>query len=296
MTICMTSVEDVRVEVKQVRQRGCTIGLVPTMGALHAGHISLIREARERTGFVVVSIFVNPTQFGPNEDFRRYPRPFEKDFQVCQQERVELVFAPGADTMYPANFQSFVQVERIQQYLEGASRPGHFKGVATVVLKLFNIIRPDIAFFGQKDAQQARLIQHMARDLNLPVRLQICPTVRESDGLALSSRNQYLDPEQRRNASMLYKALQEAEQMILKGERSTAAIEKHVAARIGSTRGAVLDYVAAVDSDSFEPIPHIEGDVIIALAVRFGQTRLIDNILVTSAALKSPPNHLLPAG
>jgi pantoate--beta-alanine ligase len=296
MTICMASVEDVRVEVKQARDRGRTIGLVPTMGALHAGHVSLIREARERTGFVVVSIFVNPTQFGPNEDLNRYPRPFEKDFQICREEGADLVFAPSADTMYPAHFQSFVQVERMQQYLEGASRPGHFKGVATVVLKLFNIIRPDTAFFGQKDAQQARLIQQMVRDLNLPVGLQICPTVRELDGLALSSRNQYLDAEQRRNAPILYKALQEAEQLILKGERSTAEIEKHITARIASTPGAVLDYVAAVDSDRFEPIQRIEGDVIIALAVRFGRTRLIDNVLVSSATLKSLPNHLLPAG
>jgi pantoate--beta-alanine ligase len=280
MTICMASVEDVRVEVKQARDGGRTIGLVPTMGALHAGHISLIHEARERTGFVVVSIFVNPTQFGPNEDFNRYPRPFDNDFQVCREESVDLVFAPSADTIYPANFQSFVQVERIQQYLEGAARPGHFKGVATVVLKLFNIIRPDIAFFGQKDAQQARLIQQMVRDLNLPVKLHICPTVRELDGLALSSRNQYLDREQRKNAPILYKALQEAEQIILGGERAAALVEQHVAGRVRSTPGAVLDYVAAVNSDTFEPIQRIEGDVIVALAVRFGQTRLIDNIVV----------------
>src|SRR5262245_56013648 len=177
------------------------------MGALHAGHASLMQAARRECGYVVVTIFVNPTQFGPNEDLDRYPRQLERDLKVCEREGVDLIFAPTATTMYPPGFRTYVEVHELQDVLCGASRPGHFRGVVTVVLKLFHIIQPDVAYFGQKDAQQARIIQQMVRDLDVPVRLRICPIVRESDGLALSSRNQYLDPDQRRHATVLYRAL-----------------------------------------------------------------------------------------
>ncbi len=192
-----------RQAVAEARRAGKTIGLVPTMGALHAGHVSLIDAARAADGFVVVSIFVNPTQFGPKEDLSRYPRPLERDLEMCGAAGVDLVFTPDAATMYPPGFRTFVEVNELSEVLEGASRPGHFRGVATVVLKLFNLVQPDRAYFGQKDAQQVRIIQQMVRDLNVPVEVVVRPTVREPDGLALSSRNQYLDAEQRRKAVAL---------------------------------------------------------------------------------------------
>src|SRR5438270_243878 len=191
------TIEAVRRGVAAARGRHQTVGLVPTMGALHAGHVSLIRAARAETAFVVVSVFVNPTQFGPNEDFTRYPRPLEGDLKLCARERVDLVFAPAATEMYPPDFRTFVEVRDLQDVLCGASRPGHFRGVATVVLKLFNIVQPDVVYFGQKDAQQIAIIRRMMIDLNLPQILRVLPTVREPDGLAMSSRNRYLDPTQR---------------------------------------------------------------------------------------------------
>ena len=207
------------------RRAGKTVGLVPTMGALHAGHVSLIDAARAADGFVVVSIFVNPTQFGPKEDLSRYPRPLERDLEMCGAAGVDLVFTPDAATMYPPGFRTFVEVNELSDVLEGASRPGHFRGVATVVLKLFNLVQPDRAYFGQKDAQQVRIIRQMVRDLNVPVEVVVRPTVREPDGLALSSRNQYLDAEQRRKAVALNEALEEAEATIRAGERDPVVIE-----------------------------------------------------------------------
>ena len=198
-----TAIEDTLGALARARQRSLTIGLVPTMGALHAGHISLIRAARAETGFVVVSIFVNPTQFEPSEDFHRYPRPFDRDVQVCAAEGVDLIFHPDSGTLYPVGYQTYVEVHGLEEVLCGASRLGHFRGVATIVCKLFNIIQPAVAYFGQKDAQQARIIQQMVRDLDVPVRPRIGPIVREPDGLALSSRNQYLDADQRRLATVL---------------------------------------------------------------------------------------------
>jgi pantoate--beta-alanine ligase len=272
------TIEAVRLAVTEARARSLTVGLVPTMGALHAGHISLIRAARQECGYVAVSIFVNPTQFGPREDLERYPRPLKQDLEVCEEHHVDLVFAPDACVMYPQGFRTFVEVEELQDVLCGASRPGHFRGVATVVLKLFNIVQPDIAYFGQKDAQQARIIQQMADDLNLPVRLRVCPIVRESDGLALSSRNQYLDPAQRERARVLYQALEEVRRRVEKGERDARVLREVLASRIGATPGAVLDYAAVVDADSLKPIARLKGEVLVALAVKFGATRLIDNI------------------
>jgi pantoate--beta-alanine ligase len=248
------------------------------MGSLHEGHVSLIRAARADTGFVVVSIFVNPTQFGPHEDLASYPRPLAQDLAVCAREQVDLVFHPEAQVMYPPGFQTFVEVHELQDVLCGPSRPGHFRGVATVVLKLFNIVQPDIAYFGQKDAQQALIIQRMVRDLNVPVRLRVCPIVRAPDGLAQSSRNQYLDPNQRRAATALSRALQEARKLVEDGERDAAAVQRLLAARIQQTQGALLDYAAVVDADTLEPVARLQGDVLLALAVKFGATRLIDNL------------------
>jgi pantoate--beta-alanine ligase len=275
-----TTVEAVREAVGQARRESRTIGLVPTMGALHAGHTSLIRAARAQTDFVVVSIFVNPTQFGPSEDLGRYPRPFTEDIQVCAAEGVHLIFHPEAATVYPPGFRTFVGVTQLQDVLCGASRPGHFRGVATVVLKLFNIVQPDVAFFGQKDAQQARLLQQMTSDLNLPIRLVVCPIVREPDGLALSSRNQYLDPDQRQRATVLYRALCAVRDRVQAGERRADELIRLLKATIEPTPGARLDYAAVVDADTLQPVERLTGRVLVALAVYFGATRLIDNVVV----------------
>ncbi len=282
MTIATAAtMEAVRAAVRQARARGLSVGLVPTMGALHAGHTSLIEAARAQTGFVVVSIFVNPTQFGPNEDLARYPRPLEQDLRLCAAEGVDLVFVPEPATVYPPGFRTYVEVQGLQDVLCGASRPGHFRGVATVVLKLFNIVQPDVAFFGQKDAQQVRLIEQMVADLNVPVTIRRCPTVREPDGLALSSRNQYLSAEQRRHATVLARALEEVRLRVEAGERDAAALERLLAERVAATPGARLDYAAVVDYDTLQRLPRLRGTVLVALAVFFGTTRLIDNALLT---------------
>ncbi len=260
--------------------KGLRVGLVPTMGALHEGHASLIRAARCEMGFVVLWLFVNPTQFGPKEDFTRYPRPFERDLEVCRTEGIDLIFAPQRETVYPEAFSSWVQVEGMQDVLEGASRPGHFRGVCTVVLKMFNMVGPDVAYFGQKDAQQVIVLKRMVRDLNVPVDLRVCPTVREPDGLALSSRNVYLDPEQRRHAVALFEALGAAREQVFRGERNTGLVQRSLAERIRATPGAVLDYAAVVDAESLRPVEPLHGKVLLALAVRFGATRLIDNLVL----------------
>jgi len=275
-----TTIADARRAVAEARQRGLSVGLVPTMGALHAGHLSLIRAARQENGFVVVSIFVNPTQFGPSEDLARYPRPFAEDVDKCRAESVDLIFHPDAAEMYPDGHVTFVEVHSLQEVLCGASRPGHFRGVATVVLQLFNIVQPDAAYFGQKDAQQARIIARMIRDLHVPVRLRVMPIVRESDGLALSSRNQYLDAEQRKNAVALSRALQEARRRVEQGERTAAVLVKLLTERIAATPGAVLDYAAVVDEATLQPLTRRAGKVLMALAVRYGATRLIDNTVL----------------
>jgi pantoate--beta-alanine ligase len=253
------------------------------MGALHAGHASLIQAARADTDFVVVSIFVNPSQFGPNEDLTRYPRPFEPDVQLCANEGVDLIFQPTLEVMYPASFQTWVEVADMQKVLCGASRPGHFRGVATIVLKLFNIVQPDVAYFGQKDAQQARLLQQMVHDLDLPVRLRICPIVREPDGLALSSRNVYLDADQRKHATVLHRALELMRSRIEGGERRADALLAVGRALIEATPGTRVDYVAIVDWQTLQPVSQVQGKVLIALAVFVGTTRLIDNMLMEIA-------------
>jgi pantoate--beta-alanine ligase len=273
-------IETTRAAVTAAKARGLTVGLVPTMGALHAGHISLLRAARRECGFVVASIFVNPTQFGPHEDLARYPRPLQQDLAVCAAENVDLVFHPAASVMYPPGYHTYVEVEQFQEVLCGASQPGHFRGVATIVLKLFNIVRPDVAYFGQKDAQQARLLEQLVRDLNVPVRIDICPIARAADGLALSSRNQYLDALQRQHATVLFRSLQEMQCRIAAGERVAQTLLDVATQMIAGTPGARLDYAAAVDYATLQPLELLHGKVLLALAVYFGSTRLIDNVLI----------------
>jgi pantoate--beta-alanine ligase len=282
MTVAVAAtVAEVRGRVAAARSAGKTVGLVPTMGALHEGHASLIRQARAATGYVVVTIFVNPTQFGPHEDLTRYPRPLETDLATCAACGADLAFVPSVETIYPPGFRTFVEVTGLQDVLEGASRPGHFRGVATVVLKLFNMVQPDVAWFGQKDGQQVRIIRQLVRDLDVPVEIRVGPTVREADGLALSSRNQYLDATARRHAPVLAAALEAARARITAGERDAAVIGRAMGDRIAATPGAVLDYAAVVDADTLQPVTRLQGPILLAIAVRFGSTRLIDNIPVT---------------
>jgi pantoate--beta-alanine ligase len=281
MTVAVAATAaELRGHVAAARRAGKTVGLVPTMGALHEGHASLIRQARAATGFVVVSVFVNPTQFGPKEDLARYPRPLEADLAVCAACGADLAFVPPVEAVYPPGFRTYVEVTGLQDVLEGASRPGHFRGVATVVLKLFNLAQPDVAWFGQKDAQQVRVVRQMVRDLDVPVEVRVGPTVREQDGLALSSRNQYLDAARRREAPALARALEEARARVASGQRDAAALRRLLTERVAATPGAALDYAAVVDADTLEPVATLSGPTLIALAVRFGDTRLIDNCLV----------------
>jgi pantoate--beta-alanine ligase len=275
----VTTIADLRRQLGEARRQRLTVGLVPTMGALHEGHASLIRAARSRNDFVVVSVFVNPAQFGPHEDLSRYPRPFEDDVRLCASLGVDLIFRPEPAEIYPPGYRTYVEVTGLQDAFEGASRPRHFRGVATVVLKLFNEVQPDRAYFGQKDAQQARIIQQMVRDLDVPVEVVVCPTVREPDGLALSSRNRYLDPDQRRHAAALHAALTDAQALYRRGERDAARLQQAMRERIEATPGARLDYAAVIDADTFQPAATAEArGVLLAVAVRFGETRLIDNL------------------
>ncbi|MCS6975539.1 MAG: pantoate--beta-alanine ligase [Gemmatales bacterium] len=278
----LRTVEEVRRWRAEVRSAGRRLGFVPTMGALHAGHRSLIDTARAANEAVAVSIFVNPTQFGPQEDFAHYPRPLEADLALCREAGVDAVFHPEPETMYPLGFCTWVEVRGpLAESFEGAVRPGHFRGVATVVLKLFEIVQPDRAYFGQKDAQQACLVRRMIADLNLPVELHVCPTVREADGLALSSRNVYLTPEQRRMAPILFQALQRAEAAILQGERRAQTVIQIMEETMATVPEARLDYAAVVDPNSFLPVKTISDDVLLLLAARFGNTRLIDNLPIS---------------
>lgn len=278
--IIATTIEETRRHIAGARLQAKSVGLVPTMGALHVGHASLIKAARAETGFVAVSIFVNPAQFGPTEDLARYPRSFENDVRLCEAHGVDLVFHPTPEIMYPPFFRTFAEVTDLQNVLCGQSRPGHFRGVATVVLKLFNIVQPDFAYFGQKDAQQARVLMQMVRDLDVAVRLQICPIVREPDGLALSSRNIFLDADQRKNATVLHRSLTSMRERIDAGERRAEPLIKLARGLIDATPGARIDYVAVVDFESLQPLERLQGKVLIALAVHFGTTRLIDNRLI----------------
>jgi pantoate--beta-alanine ligase len=276
----VTGVAGMKALSRQWRAKGKKIGFVPTMGYLHEGHLSLVRESKKRADVTVVSIFVNPAQFGPAEDFKKYPRDLEKDSAYLEKGGVDCLFYPGAAEIYPPGYRTYVEVHGLQDRLCGRSRPGHFRGVATVVLKLFEIVEPDIAFFGAKDAQQVLIINKMAADLDLDVEVVTCPLVREPDGLALSSRNAYLSPEERKAALVLSISLRWAERAIAAGERDAAKVIGGIRAAIEAEPLARIDYVEAVDPGSLEPLAEIRGDVLIALAVFVGSTRLIDNIRI----------------
>jgi len=280
MTVCLERIDQVRRTVREARGGGRKVGLVPTMGALHEGHASLIRAARSETGCVVVSIFVNPTQFGPGEDLSRYPRPLEKDLDLCRREGVDVVFTPSAGEMYPDGFATSVRVADLAEKMCGAFRPGHFDGVCTVVAKLLAIIQPDVAYFGEKDAQQLAIIRRMAADLNLPVEIRGCPLVREPDGLALSSRNAYLSADERRRALALSAALAEAKLALAAGERDAATVAGAVRQRLEAAAGLEIQYVAVVDPDTLADLTRIADKVLVAVAAKVGQTRLIDNVLL----------------
>lgn len=275
---------------RQARAENHIVGLVPTMGALHQGHLSLIRRAKEECSKLFASIFVNPKQFGPNEDFAKYPRALDSDLEKLSAAGVEAVFVPDAAEIYPAGFHSYVNVDGLSDRLEGRTRPGHFRGVATVVLKLFQIIQPHFAYFGRKDAQQARIIQQMTRDLNLDVEIVVSPIVREHDGLALSSRNSYLNKEERAAATVLHRALDAARQAIASGTRDALQLQTLVRGVIGREQLATLDYAEIVDAETFEPVVRIGRPCYALLAVFLGKTRLIDNLLITPS---SDPDEFL---
>jgi pantoate--beta-alanine ligase len=265
---------------RQAQRNGRTLGFVPTMGALHEGHLSLVRASKGRCDVTAVSIFVNPLQFGPSEDLAKYPRTLERDAQLLEQLGVDLLFIPSVDEMYPPGAKTYVLVEGLSDKLDGASRPGHFRGVATVVAKLFEIVHPDFAFFGQKDAVQVAVLRKMASDLNLDVELVVCPIVREADGLAMSSRNAYLTPEQRQQALVLHRSLLKVQAAAEAGERDAAKLIEIGKQVIAEEPGARLDYFAIVDPDTLQPVVAVCRGALIAVAAYVGTTRLIDNILL----------------
>lgn len=270
-------------KAREARQEQRIIGLVPTMGALHAGHMALVESAKKQCAPVYASIFLNPTQFGPKEDLSRYPRPLKADTEKLTAAKVAGLFLPDASEIYPHGFATYVHVEELSERLEGKSRPGHFRGVATVVLKLFEIVQPHFAYFGRKDAQQVRIIQKMVRDLNLDVEIMVCPIVREPDGLAMSSRNAYLAGEDRKAASVLHRALQAAAQEATAGVRDSLELQRSLHKVLGADPRARVDYAEIVDAETFEPVVRVAKPCYALLAVHIGKTRLIDNLLITPA-------------
>jgi pantoate--beta-alanine ligase len=276
----VSTVAAARAAIRTARQEGTLIGVVPTMGALHEGHLSLIRRARAECGFVVVTLFVNPTQFGPAEDLSRYPRPFEADCDLSAGAGAHLMFAPPVEEVYPAGFATYVNVERLTQGLCGGSRPTHFRGVTTVVSKLFNMLQPDRAYFGEKDYQQLQVIRRMTRDLDFPVEIVPCPIVREADGLAMSSRNRYLAPEERSSALALSRALAAAREAFTAGERDAAALTATARGVLEEDPQVRIDYVELVDAESLEPLERLERPAVLAVAAFLGKTRLIDNTVL----------------
>jgi pantoate--beta-alanine ligase len=274
------SINETRAYSRQVRSFGKRLGFVPTMGALHEGHLSLLRAARRNCDSVAASIFVNPTQFGPNEDFARYPRDLEGDLGRLEGEGVDLVFAPSVKEIYPEPTITWVTVEGISDRLCGKSRPGHFRGVTTVVSKLFQIIEPEVAFFGQKDAAQVAVVRRMVRDLNVPVQIEVCPIVREPDGLAMSSRNSYLSPAERKSAAFLYRSLLRAKALFDSGERRSAPLTAAAKDVLADESGVRLEYFEIVDPDSLEAVTQISRPALVAVAAFAGKTRLIDNLLL----------------
>jgi len=275
---------------RQARAESRIVGLVPTMGALHAGHLALIERARRDCSPVIASLFVNPKQFGPNEDFAKYPRAFDNDRKMLEQAGVDSLFAPEPSEIYPNGFSTYVHVEGLSERLEGRSRPGHFRGVTTVVMKLLEIVQPNFAYFGRKDAQQARIITQMARDLNLDSEIVVCPLVREPDGLAMSSRNAYLSAEERQAATILYRALDAAKSELAAGVRDALQLQDVLSRTLGAERHARVDYAEVVDAESFEPVLRVNKPSYILLAVFIGKTRLIDNLYIEP---KSPGSEEL---
>lgn len=274
------TLEWMKQSARAARAEGRIVGLAPTMGALHEGHLSLVRAAQQRCSPVVVSIFVNPTQFGAGEDFVKYPRPIEQDRALLEELHVDCLFAPTAAEIYPDGFRTHVEVSGLSERFEGRARPGHFRGVATVVLKLFEIVQPNFAYFGRKDAQQARIVRQMVRDLNLDTEIVVCPIVRELDGLAMSSRNAYLVADDRRRAIVLYRTLDAARTEILGGERDAARLVGRIREALKSEPAAAPDYVEIVDADTFEPVTLLRHECLLLIAVRLGGVRLLDNMLI----------------
>jgi pantoate--beta-alanine ligase len=274
------SIRDIQAYVSACRKRGSSVGFVPTMGAFHAGHLSLMRQARRENDAVIVSIFVNPLQFSAGEDYDRYPRRLEQDAKMAESEGVDVIFAPSVAEMYPKGFDSHVDQTDLPSKLCGAFRLGHFRGVMSIVCKLFNIVKPDTAYFGQKDYQQFLIIRRMTTDLNLEVTVKLLPTVREDDGVAMSSRNAYLGPKQRKDASCLIEALRRAEDLVEAGESSAARVASEMKRVIRRVKGTRVEYIAIVNSDTLEPVKEIKGKTLIAMAVRIGKARLIDNVIV----------------
>jgi len=279
MVVCRTR-DELTKHLGDARGAGKRIGLVPTMGALHEGHLSLIRRSRKQCSFTTVSIYVNPTQFGPAEDLQEYPRAFDEDCAAAEKEGVDLIWAPTDEQMYPDRFSTFVMVEKLTETMCGHSRPGHFRGVATVVAKLFNQVRPDVAYFGQKDAQQFFVIKRMTRDLDFPVQVEMLPVVRDQDGLALSSRNRYFSQPERQQAPCFYRALQEAGRLIEAGERSAETLRRAMIEVINVYNLARIDYVNIVDTEDLANVETLKGEVLLAVAGYIGSTRLIDNEIV----------------
>ena len=280
MTVVLRTIPETRRWVQSERTSSRTLGLVPTMGSFHEGHLSLIRRARQSCDRTMVSIFVNPLQFAPGEDYVRYPRDLDRDLSLATREGVAAVFHPETEEMYPNGIVTSIGVGKLGEALCGASRPGHFQGVATVVAKLFNIVQPDLAFFGQKDAQQTLIMKTMTQELNWPLQIVVCATVREPDGVAYSSRNSYLSAEERSRASVLYRSLRLAENLIHSGAREAAGVEGEMRKLIQDVSGAELDYARVVDPATLEALQQINGEVLAAVAVRFGKTRLIDNLII----------------
>ena len=276
----VATVNEARAAVRDAKRQGKRVGLVPTMGALHAGHISLVRAAKASCDFVAASIFVNPTQFGPKEDYTKYPRTLEADRYKLEAEGVDLVFTPAVEEMYPHGATTFVNVDDVSERLDGRSRPGHFRGVATVVAKLFQILEPDVAFFGQKDAAQVAIIRHMVRDLMFPIEIVVAPIVREADGLALSSRNVYLSPEERRQALVLSRALREIETRYRAGERDSNKLIETARAVFATEPAVRVDYIELVDSETLADVATVLAGTLAAVAAFVGTTRLIDNVVL----------------
>ena len=276
----VTTIAEARAAIAALRAQNKSVGLVPTMGALHTGHLSLVQAARAQCDAVVATIFVNPTQFGPNEDFSKYPRTFEADCELLRAENVDILFAPEAAEIYPEGATTFVSVESIENRLDGETRPGHFRGVATVVAKLFHIAAPSKAFFGQKDAAQVAILRRMVRDLHFDLEIVVCPIVREPDGLAMSSRNRYLNEDQRQSATVLYRTLTAMQERIEEGEVASSELIDAGLSVLSEEPDAQLEYLRVVDPDTLEDLPDVESGALLAVAARFGSARLIDNVLI----------------